>query len=978
MSRPCDKVGLFVDGELPLDEADAFRDHLPDCANCQREMTSLMQLNLLGHGYLQRAGAREPEEVPDLVSRLRGWRLWGLAAIAVPAMALLALLMVRASSQGTPRTDVWLVQRSERLLEARVSHPGADRYRPYGAVMMGGSESSEGLPFEDMAWLAKNDPHGVVAAYLVRDSKGLAEQALKELEKLGYSPDLASDRAVALMLLKKPQEALRLLDAVLVDHPRHPQALWNRGLVLRELELPLQAAQAFSEAAALKEPGWAEEALRKAEELREPTLERRKSWEENSAQGKSLLNKVPDSSSSQFKQLVLFPSARRYFYDAVRTAATREQVLALLPLAQKLDSRAGGNVLERYVRRVSEADFSRRAPLSQGYQALIKGRSTSQDKEQLLARLLESKEDDILLGLIPRMELTDRLLALFEAKALASGDPWFKLIAVELRAKKEGNWNDASEASQEARRLCEAVGLAYLCISLELELSNLYRKRDQIELSREHAEAGWKKAREVGEWQAETLFLWNFAQLARLGHDTSLNRAYLMEFVARGDAEPEMARRAHQELAVMAMQELRVDEARREIDAALSTGLKLGLPGIFALADISRLKSGPDDEKHLAASLKELTPKLKPDERVIATHVEGRFFIERDPEKGRQLLWSAIEEAEAQKLEENTVARRARAYSFTSLALEAGRRGDFPRVLELLERERGMALPRRCLLVATVDSERLLLLARGADEGLVGSYDDTRRKPLPRQLHGVVPEQLLRALQPCERVDVLARPPLHGRVGLLPSNMAWSYLTRSLPPRAPRPGPAVHLVVSEVKLPPETELKLLNKWNPSFGPDEQRRLLSGAEATPSRVLEAMKDATEIDLVAHGTLNDFSDAAYLMLAAEQGGSRLGVSAVRKASLLGAPFVVLAACHAAHASYSVDDPLSLPAAFIEAGARGVLAATVQIPDLEAQAFFNAVRERMRSGTAPALALRDERMRWLGEGRGKAWLDSVLLFE
>ncbi len=493
MSRPCDKVGLFVDGELPLEEADAFRDHLPDCAKCQQEMTSLMQLKLLGHSHLERVGAREPEQAPGVLASLRGWKLWGIAAIAVPALALLALLMVNGSSQVKPKTDVWLVQRPQRLLEARVSHPGADRYRPYGAVMMGGSEASEGLPFEDMALLAQKDPHGVVAAYLVRDNKGLAEQALKELEKLGNSPDLASDRAVALMLLKRPQEALRLLDAVLAEHPRHPQALWNRGLVLRELELPLQAAEAFSEVAALKEPGWSEEALKKAEELRNPTLERRQNWEENSKQGKLLLDTVPDSTSESFKQLIPFPSARRFLYDAVRTAASREQVLALLPLAQQLDARAGGDVLERYVRHVSEADFSRRAPLSQSYRALLEGRSTSQDKEQLLARLLESKEDDLLLGLLPMMDLTERLLELFEAKALASGDPWFKLLAVQLRANEEGSWNEASDASQQARRLCASVGLAYRCISLQLELSNLYRKRDQLEaLAR--ACRGWLEA----------------------------------------------------------------------------------------------------------------------------------------------------------------------------------------------------------------------------------------------------------------------------------------------------------------------------------------------------------------------------------------------------------------------------------------------------------------------------------------------------
>jgi CHAT domain-containing protein len=188
----------------------------------------------------------------------------------------------------------------------------------------------------------------------------------------------------------------------------------------------------------------------------------------------------------------------------------------------------------------------------------------------------------------------------------------------------------------------------------------------------------------------------------------------------------------------------------------------------------------------------------------------------------------------------------------------------------------------------------------------------------------------------------------------------------------------VHLVVSDVELPPDSNLERLNAWTPAFGPDEQRVPLSGADATPSRVLAAMKDATEIDLVAHGIIDGYSNTSYLLLASGQEGPELSVPRVRTASLRGAPFVVLAACEAAHTAYTFDTPFSLPAAFIEAGARGVLAATVEIPDLEAGAFFNAVRERIRAGAPPALALRDERMQWLRAGRGTTWLDSVLLFE
>jgi cellulose synthase operon protein C len=351
--------------------------------------------------------------------------------------------------------------------------------------------------------------------------------------------------------------------------------------------------------------------------------------------------------------------------------------------------------------------------------------------------------------------------------------------------------------------------------------------------------------------------------------------------------------------------------------------------------------------------------------------------------RGRALNWSAIEAIEKSKdalILEDPWARRARAYGYTSLLHEAGRRGAFPEVLELLARERGEALPRECLLMATADSERTLLLVLGARGELVGHFEETRRKRLPVRLDGLVPEPLLAPLRACTQVEVLARPPLHGRAGLLPPELAWSYLTRSVAPRPPRPGPAVHLVVSDVELPSHSTFKRFTPWRASFGPDEQRVELSGARATPKQVLAAMRRASEIDVVAHGIINGSSNSSYLLLSPEQqeGDGQLSVLEVRGATLERGPFVVLAACHAAHTSYTVDAPFSLPAAFIEAGARGVLAATVEIPDREANAFFNAVRERLRAGEAPALALREERLRWRSENPRLTWLDSVLLFE
>jgi hypothetical protein len=995
MNRPCDKVELFVDGELPEDVAETFRRHLPDCTHCQNEMERLMQLRFLSQSYAERVGLHEQLEERYRAPSTR-WRFWAILVVAGPVLALGVALMVRTPSAPTLKTDVWLAKSDARLLEARVSYPGADVYRPTAARNMGGADSFDTAPsLDDMEWLEEHrkwlqahDPHGLAAGLLVRPNKKWADMAKKELENLGDSPDLLNDRAVALMTLGKLQDALELLDGVLDVSPRHAQALWNRGLVLSKLEMPLQAVQAFSEVAALKEPGWAEEAEKRIERLLRETNKRRERWENNTKLGESLLKKVPESSSDKkeeevFLQFISFPSTRRHLYEAVRGATTRDQVLALLPLAKKLDEGAGGNVLESYVRRVSEADFSRRAPLSQRYRSLQQN-SPDKEKEQLLAQLLVSKEDDIILGVLSLMnDISESSLTLLDAKAQASGDPWFQLLAVQMRAEKEVDWDPAAGPAQIARRLCEEGGIEYRCIILEFKLSNIYLKKSQFDLSRSHARRGLEMALRGNEWQAESSFLWLLAQLARMENATALNEAYLKEFNEHRGKELDAIRRTAQENAVMAMEELRLDDARREIDKALATNLPLGLPGIFALADISRQRSATDDEKHLLRSVQALTETLGPGEQAIVTHVLGRFYVGRkeQKEKGLGLLQEAIEKAEALLArEDNAEARRARAYSFTSLVFEASERGDFQQVLELLQRERRMELPSRCLLVASMDAERLLFLARGNDGKLEAHYEGKRAKPLPQQLHNQLPQKLVTVLKPCERVDVLARPPLHGRVGLLSSRVAWSYLTRSSLPRAARPDPAIHLVVFDVKLPEDTELGELNAWEPSFGPEEEPRRLSGRDATPSNVLRAMEDATEIDLVAHGTLNDFSNAAYLMLAQDQKSrdSKLDVFAVRKASLKGAPFVVLAACYAANPTYSVDNPLSLPAAFIEAGARGVLAATVEIPDREAQAFFNAVRKRMRDGAAPALALRDERVQWLDKGRGQSWLDSVLLFE
>jgi len=73
---------------------------------------------------------------------------------------------------------------------------------------------------------------------------------------------------------------------------------------------------------------------------------------------------------------------------------------------------------------------------------------------------------------------------------------------------------------------------------------------------------------------------------------------------------------------------------------------------------------------------------------------------------------------------------------------------------------------------------------------------------------------------------------------------------------------------------------------------------------------------------------------------------------------------------------DEPWSLPRALVEAGARTVIASRAELPDAEASQFFEGVRRRVESGSAPRVALRDERLAWLQKGRD--WVREVVAFD
>ncbi|MFP2895649.1 CHAT domain-containing protein [Corallococcus sp. 4LFB] len=243
-----------------------------------------------------------------------------------------------------------------------------------------------------------------------------------------------------------------------------------------------------------------------------------------------------------------------------------------------------------------------------------------------------------------------------------------------------------------------------------------------------------------------------------------------------------------------------------------------------------------------------------------------------------------------------------------------------------------------------------------------------------------MPPSVQEALRGCDEVQVLAPPPVNGLPRLLPPDLAWSYRVGHATPGQPPPvDSGTYLVVSNVDTPAALGLPRLPSMSHPPGQDSRRVMLEGARATPSRVLEAMGAATEVELHTHGVFSqELSDASLLMLAPERDGRyALSAQQVRTHGLPKAPLVFLAACGAARTAPFPHESFSLPVAFLEAGARAVLAATVDIPD-SAGRFFNDVRERIHAGVAPAVALRDERQAWLQASPGDRWVHDVLLFQ
>jgi tetratricopeptide (TPR) repeat protein len=150
-----------------------------------------------------------------------------------------------------------------RSFEPRVTYGGADRYRPIGAER--GAERGLASAIDQL--VRRGDDRAAAAGWLLAGAPERAEQLLATAPAASITAGHQADRAATALALGRPDAALIHADAALAAEPAPVQALWNRGLALRDLGLPLAAAASFRAVAARGEPGWADEATLRAAEL---------------------------------------------------------------------------------------------------------------------------------------------------------------------------------------------------------------------------------------------------------------------------------------------------------------------------------------------------------------------------------------------------------------------------------------------------------------------------------------------------------------------------------------------------------------------------------------------------------------------------------------------------------------------------------------------------------------------------------------
>ena len=482
-----------------------------------------------------------------------------------------------------------------RSMEIRPAYAPADVYRPYDVSRASGERRHEDVSLGVLAAMeARGDLHGVAAGLALSGDDTRAEGFLA---RTSPSAEVDADRAALLLDRGQSREALEALDAVLAKNPNQPQALFNRALALRNLDIPLAAAEAFDCVAVVGEKGWAGEAKSRAEVLRSAFAQRQATWNAGNQAGMAMARGGPpvgDDVVSATPDL-----ARGFLYQALRTASSRAHVLELAPLAGRLDARTGTHLLGDLVDRISRADFSRRAPLAATYGQILVADDDAlgaHETAAFLAGLRAAGASDMLLGALQFTGKLDENLGEYERLAAASGDPWFASIAARGQATAQVSKGELPRAEETLRRAlaaCVPARIDWRCAVLEQDLAALLADEVRTTEARAVALSGLARARAHAHY-LEPVFASRLADVARYEGSESLLAAYAREVELESPDDCPLMRVTHLELADSRAAALDVEGLVKELAATPRCSEPLSLLAADEMVDAVRLGGNPE------------------------------------------------------------------------------------------------------------------------------------------------------------------------------------------------------------------------------------------------------------------------------------------------------------------------------------------------------------------------------------------------
>jgi len=969
-----ERLSLYFDGELPREDEPALLEHLAGCAQCDRELEGAIGLHeMLASG----PGVRDAERAaPDSVARsvpevasiagrapragrsvAPGWRRYAVAGAAL-ALAASAALVWSLRDRTAPDREPQVALAPTRTLEARFEASPFAAHRPYGVVR--GATAHEPIALESLAALQRHGETSALVAALAASGDLARAEAVAQTAALSVA-----DRAALALAGRRPEDALTLLDGKATT----PAARWNAALAFRDLGFRDVARAELLQLAQLGERGWSDEAQRLAGALGDGQRERA---EFRAFQARGLAMIAGTGPAIAQADVARFPAfARIYFLDALRTAGDRAAALALAPIAEALDRASGEATARAALDRVASARFDVRARFNARYRALVARTLDPAASQRLVAELERAGHDvdDIFVG---SLTWTGQLRArIDQLEARVEHDPWFELVAVRERLAIERADHGAAAVAGRLRAAADGCGdaWAYRCAQLSLDAAEATTASGLDDEALRHATRARAQYAAAGAPLLEDRALAYLGELARYRDRRALARAMFRQVeLAAGDCT--LVTYARIGRAKLALVDGKLDQARELLPAPDACGRPPDPIAVTIAVDLARQSGAPADRVRAATWLDASRVAGDPALAGLAEIGAARIAIAADPSATAGLsAWLAAHASGDANL------RAGREWAASALIAAAGERADWAAADAAARTEIDAGVERdaaACLVVASVDQDRQTVAVRGNDGRWRGS---ARRAPLGElESRTFIPPALVAPLTGCARVEVLARPPLHGRTDLLSPSLPWAFVGG--PPHRP-PGRAARTVIVTDVEPPAGALGV-PRLEPRTAFPDGAVVVRGAAATPARVLAELADATYVEIDAHGVADvEAADASFLALSPEPSGRfMLDAASVVKARLDG-PVVVLAACRGARLAPYLHRRWTLPDAFLTAGARAVIATDLDVPDATAGPVFDEIRVRIERGEPPEAAVAAVRAAAVAREAG-TWVSRIAVFE